>query len=116
MENVSNKVVLSGFAGSDTELKTVGNNQKLARVNLAVNEYYKNYAGEEVKNTQWFTLTFWGAKAELAAEQIKKGTRFIIEGKLQNNSYEAKDGSKRYTTEIVVNELMVSAKAEPTTA
>lgn len=116
MENVSNKVVLSGFAGADTELKMVGNNQKLARVNLAVNEYYKNFAGEEVKNTQWFTLTFWGAKAELAAEQIKKGTRFSIEGRLSNNSYEAKDGSKRYITEIVVNDFLISAKAEPKTA
>ena len=116
MENVSNKVMLSGFAGADTELKVVSNNQKLARVNVAVNEYYKNYAGEEVKNTQWFSLTFWGAKAEQAAEQIKKGTRFSIEGKLQNNSYEAKDGSKRYTTEIVVNEFLVAAKAETATA
>jgi single-strand DNA-binding protein len=116
MENVSNKVVLSGFAGSDTELKTVGNNQKLARVNLAVNEYYKNYAGEEVKNTQWFTLTFWGAKAELAAEQIKKGTRFSLEGKLQNNSYETKEGAKRYTMDIVVNDFSLAAKTETATA
>lgn len=116
MENLSNKVVLSGFAGSDTELKTVGNNQKLARVNVAVNEYYKNYAGEEVKNTQWFTLTFWGAKAELAAEQIKKGTRFSIEGRLNNNSYETKEGTKRYATEIVVSDFLVATKAETATA
>lgn len=108
MENVVNKVVLTGFAGSDTEVKVLAGNQKLARVNLAVNEYYKNAAGEEVKKTQWFSLTFWNAKADLAAAQIKKGTRLTIEGKLQTGSYEAKDGSKRFTTDIVVNEMTIA--------
>ncbi|WP_316771917.1 single-stranded DNA-binding protein [Pedobacter frigiditerrae] len=107
MENVVNKVVLSGFAGSDAELKVVSGNQKLARVNIAVNESYKNGAGEEVKKTNWFSLTFWGAKADIAELKIKKGTRFTIEGRLQNNNYEAKDGSKRYITDIVVDEVEV---------
>ena len=108
MENVVNKVVLTGFAGSDAEVKVLSGNQKLARVNLAVNEFHKSATGEEVKKTHWFSLTFWNAKAELAEEQIKKGTRLTIEGKLQTGSYEAKDGSKRYTTDIVVNEMAVT--------
>ncbi|TKC05551.1 single-stranded DNA-binding protein [Pedobacter polaris] len=105
MENVVNKVVLSGCAGSDAEVKAVSGNQKLARVNMAVNESYRNGAGEEVKKTQWVSLTFWGAKADIAELKIKKGTRFTIEGRLQNNNYEAKDGTKRYTTEIVVDQV-----------
>lgn len=111
MENLSNKVILTGNAGADVEVRTINNNLKLARVNLAVNESYKNAAGEEVKKTQWFSLTFWNAKADLAAEQIKKGTKFTIEGKLQNNSYEAKDGTKRFTTEIIVNEITIASGA-----
>lgn len=106
MENVINKVVLSGYAGADAEVKTFGN-QKLAKVSLAVHEAYKNADGEEVKNTNWFTLTFWNAKAELAAEQIKKGTGISIGGRLQVKSYEAKDGSKRYATDIIVTELAI---------
>ncbi len=109
MENVVNKVTLVGFAGSDVEVKVISGNQKLARVNLAVNEYYRNAAGEEVKKTQWFNLTVWNAKADLAEEQIKKGTRLTIEGRLQTGSYEAKDGTKRYTTDIVVNEMVIAA-------
>ncbi len=105
MESAINKVVLSGFAGADAEIKILSGNQKLARVNLAVNEYYKNTAGEEIKKTQWFTLTFWNAKADIAEMQIKKGTRLTVEGRLQSGSYEAKDGTKRFTTEIVVNEI-----------
>ena len=106
MENVVNKVVLSGCAGADAELRIVSGNSKLARVSMAVNESYKNGAGEEVKKTQWFSLTFWGAKADVAELKIKKGTWFGIEGRLQNNNYEAKDGTKRYTTEIVVDEIV----------
>lgn len=108
MESSINKVVLSGFAGADAEMKNLSGNQKLVKVNLAVNEYYKNAVGEEVKKTQWFTLTFWNAKADLAFEQIKKGINFTVEGKLQAGSYEAKDGTKRFTTEVVVSELMLN--------
>lgn len=105
MENVNNKVVLSGFAGADAEIKFFSEKQKLAKVRLAVNDYYKNTSGEEVKNTQWFNLTFWNAKADFAEKEIKKGTKLTIEGRLVNNFYEAKDGSKRYSIEIFVNEI-----------
>ncbi|MCX2574654.1 single-stranded DNA-binding protein [Pedobacter sandarakinus] len=107
MESAINKVVLSGFAGADAELKNLSGNQRIAKVSLAVNEFYKTTSGEEVKKTQWFTLTFWNDKADLAAAQIKKGTHFAIEGKLLSGSYVAKDGSKRYTTDIVVNEVSI---------
>lgn len=106
MENVINKVVLSGYAGADAEVKTFGS-QKLARVSLAVHDAYKNAAGEEVKNTNWFTLTFWNANADLAEEQIKKGTGLSIGGRLRQSSYDAKDGSKRYSTDIIVTELAI---------
>ncbi|MGY3053508.1 single-strand DNA-binding protein [Pedobacter sp. UYEF25] len=109
MESVVNKVMLTGFAGADAEVKILSGNQKLAKVSLAVNENFKNAAGEETKKTHWFNLTFWGAKADIAEEQIKKGTRMTIEGKLQTNNYIAKDGTKRYTTDIVVHELVLQA-------
>ncbi|MCX2474005.1 single-stranded DNA-binding protein [Pedobacter sp. MC2016-05] len=72
MESAITKVVLSGFAGADADFKNLSGNQKLAKVNLAVNEYFKNSSGEEVKKTQWFNLTFWNAKAELPLAQIKR--------------------------------------------
>ncbi|WP_316736180.1 single-stranded DNA-binding protein [Pedobacter aquatilis] len=105
MENVTNRVTLSGFAGADAEIKKLSEKQKLAKVRLAVNEYYKNGSGEEVKTTQWFNLTFWNAKADFAEKHIIKGTYLSIEGRLVNNFYESKDGSKRYSMEIFVNEI-----------
>ena len=107
MESAINKVVLSGFAGADAEVKNVSGSQRLARVNLAVNEYYKNASGVEMKRTNWFSLTFWNDKADLASAQIKKGTRLTTEGKLITGSYVAKDGTKKFTTDIVVNEVVI---------
>ena len=113
MSKSDNKVELTGFAGSDAELKEIGNNKKLAKVSIAVNDNYRNFAGEEVKNTQWFNLVFWGAKADDAVRLIKKGTLFSVEGRLSTQQYEAKDGTKRYTTDIVVNEIeLVKTTAE----
>jgi len=106
MESAINKVVLSGFAGADADVKTFGA-QKLARVNLAINETYKNAAGEEVKKVQWFNLIFWNVKADLAEAQIKKGTGLTVEGRLQANSYDGKDGKKRYAVEIVVGDVVI---------
>jgi len=105
MESATNKVILSGFAGTDAEVKILSENQKLAKVNLAVHENYRNTSGEEVKKTQWFNLVFWNAKADFAETNIKKGTQLTIEGKLQTGNYVAKDGTKRYTLDILVNEI-----------
>ncbi|WP_316797907.1 single-stranded DNA-binding protein [Pedobacter frigidisoli] len=109
MENGINKVTLSGFAGADVEVKQLSENQKLARVNLAVHEYYRNGSGEDVSKTNWITLTFWNVKADEAEAQIKKGSFLTVEGRIQTGSYEAKDGTRRFTTEIIVNELSVRA-------
>jgi single-strand DNA-binding protein len=105
MENVVNKVFLKGYAGADAEVRNLPSQQKLARVNLAVTEHYKNSLGEDIKKTQWFTLIFWNAEAGVAETQIKKGTWFSIVGRMHTNNYEAKDGTKRYANDIVVSEI-----------
>ncbi|PWS26492.1 single-stranded DNA-binding protein [Pedobacter yonginense] len=110
MKSAMNKVVLSGFAGADAEVKTVAGNQKLVKVSLAVHDYYKTASGEEIDRTQWISLTFWNAKADLAEAQIKKGTQLTVEGKLLTGSYEAKDGTKRFSAEVVVNELEIKER------
>lgn len=109
--NLINSVVLTGYVGTDLTIKTFGN-QKLARINLAVNEYLKNKTGETIKRTNWFTISCWNNHADLAEQEIKKGSRITIVGKLQTGSYEAKDGTTKYTTDIYVNELNVLKSAD----
>ncbi len=112
MENVKNSVRLTGFAGADPVIITFANEKRMARISIAVNEYYKNNAGEPIDQTQWFSLVFWNRKVELVEHVVKKGTRFSIEGKLNMQSYTDKKGEQRYTTEIVVNTIALFDSAE----
>lgn len=107
MKYEENKVELTGFSGGDPEFKELGGNKKLAKVSIAVNDHYKTGGGSEVKNTLWFNLVFWNGMADEAVNSIKKGTRFSLRGKLLTQQYEGKDGLKRLSTEIVVQELDV---------
>lgn len=111
MNNLRNSVRLVGFAGSDLIVTSFENNKKVARVSVAINEYYKTKTGEESKQTQWFNLVFWNAKADEAVKVIRKGAEIAVEGKLVSQIYTTKDGQKRYTTEIVVHDVQVVVRA-----
>lgn len=113
MKKVINKVTLTGFAGADAEVKALPGNLKLARVNISVNETYKNSLGEDIRKTQWFTLTFWDANADIAEAEIKNGTWFSVEGRLQTNNYESFDGIKRLAVEILVQKVRIIQQEEP---
>jgi len=106
MNTLRNSVRLVGNLGMDPEVKTFDTNKKLARLSIATNDSYKNDKGERITDTQWHNLVFWGAQAKLAEDLLKKGDEVAIEGKISNRSYVDKDGVKRYTNEIVVNEFL----------
>ena len=106
MNTLRNSVRLVGNLGMDPEVKSFDTNKKLARLSIATNDSYKNDKGERVTDTQWHNLVFWGAQAKLAEDFLKKGDEVAIEGKISNRSYVDKDGIKRYTNEIVVNEFL----------
>ena len=106
MNTLRNSVRLVGNLGMDPEVKTFDTNKKLARLSIATNDSYKNDKGERITDTQWHNLVFWGAQAKLAEDLLKKGDEVAIEGKISNRSYVDKDGIKRYTNEIVVNEFL----------
>lgn len=105
MTTMRNSVQLIGNAGSDPEVKTLANENKMARFTIATNEYYTNQKGERVEETQWHRILAWGKTAEIIEKEVKKGKRMILNGKLVTNNWEDKDGNKRQTVEVVVNEI-----------
>ncbi len=111
MENSINHVRLSGFTGSHPVIVNFENNKKMGRISLAVNEFYRNSAGETVNQTQWFNLVFWNKKVEQLEAKVKKGSGIRIEGRLSNQSYTDKKGDIRYSTEIIVTNFEVFAEA-----
>jgi single-strand DNA-binding protein len=110
MSTLRNKVQLIGHVGNDPEIKTFDGGKKLAKLNVATNESYKNDKGEKVEETQWHSLIAWGITADIIEKYVVKGKEIAIEGKLTHRSYEDKNGEKRYVTEVVIDELMLLGK------
>ncbi|MCL9803981.1 single-stranded DNA-binding protein [Flavobacterium amniphilum] len=110
MNALKNKVQLIGHVGQEPEIKTLEGGRKLAKLTLATNESYYNDKKEKITDTQWHNLTAWGKTAEIIESFVNKGKEIMIEGKLTYNSWEDKNGDKRYSTEIVINELLLLGK------
>ena len=107
---LKNRVQLFGNVGNDVEFIKHPNGVKIAKFSLAVNETYKNDKGVKVENTDWFNLTCFGPVADIANNYVKKGMQIAIEGKLKVNSYEDKQGAKRFVTDIIVSEILLLSK------
>ena len=107
MSTLRNKVQLIGNLGSNPEIITLESGKKLAKFSIATNETYKNAKGEKITDTQWHNIIAWNKTAEIIEAYLTKGSEIALEGKLTNRSYEDSNGNKRYTTEIVCNELLM---------
>ena len=103
-----NKVMLSGRATADPELKYLPSGTAVATFTMAVRRDFKNKAGEY--ESDFFNCSAFGKTGELMAEYIKKGALFPICGRVQIRTYEDKDGVKKWITEIIVNEFEFSSK------
>lgn len=111
MNTLRNKVQLIGNLGQDPEIINLESGKKLARFTLATNESYKNAKGEKITDTQWHQIVAWGGKtADIIEKYVIKGKEVAIDGKLTTRSWEDKDGMKRYTTEVLCNELLLLGK------
>lgn len=107
MSTMKNSVMLIGNAGSEPEIKTFDNGQKVAKVRIAVNESYKNANGEWVQTTQWFGLVAYGKIADRFEKSIHKGVLFAIDGRLHNNEWNDDKGQWHCVTEIIVNDVFL---------
>ncbi|MFQ5628650.1 MAG: single-stranded DNA-binding protein [bacterium] len=100
-----NKVILVGRLGKDPELKYTPSGAAVANFNIATNEVWKDKDGNPQERTEWHRLVLWHKLAETANEYLKKGSRIYVEGELRTRSWEDKEGSKRYTTEVFVRQM-----------
>ncbi|MFZ9388237.1 MAG: single-stranded DNA-binding protein [Chitinophagaceae bacterium] len=113
MNALRNKVQLIGNLGNAPEVRTLEGGKKMATFSVATHEDYRNSNGEKVKETQWHNLVAWGKLAEIVEKYLSKGKEVAIEGKLVSRSYNDKEGNKKYSTEIHVNELLMLGGKTP---
>lgn len=98
-----NKVILVGNVTKDIELKTTTNGIATCTFSIAVNRKFKNAQG--VQEADYINIVTWRQTAELCAKYLAKGRKVGIVGSIQTRSYTAKDGGKRYVTEVVADDV-----------
>lgn len=98
-----NKVMLIGNLGRDPEIRTMQNGSKVANLNLACTESWRDKSsGERKERTEWARVVIFGHLAEVAEKYLQKGSRAYVCGSMQTRKWTDKDKVERYTTEVVV--------------
>lgn len=105
-----NKVTLIGNLGKDPDLQYLEGNIAVAKFPLATTETFKDKTGNLVSQTEWHTVVLWRGLAELAQKYLHKGSLVYIEGRLRTRSWEDKDKNRRFSTEIVGDNLVMLDK------
>ncbi len=98
-----NKVFQIGNLTKDPEVRSTGSGISVCSFTIAVQRRFQSQAGEKV--TDFFPVTCWRTLADNCGIYLSKGSKVAVVGELQTRSYEAKDGTKRYVTEIVADEV-----------
>ena len=100
-----NKVMVMGRLGQDPELRYTQNQTAVCSLNVATTELRTAPDGQRQEMTEWHRIVVWGKQAENASKYLAKGRGVFVEGRLQTRSWEDQNGQKRYTTEIVANNV-----------
>ncbi|MCX6835311.1 MAG: single-stranded DNA-binding protein [candidate division Zixibacteria bacterium] len=101
-----NKAILIGNLGKDPELKYTPGGHAVANFSLATTDRWTGQDGQKNERTVWHNIVAWGKQAELVKEYLHKGRQVYIEGRIDNRSYDKKDGSgKGYISEVVVTKI-----------
>jgi len=107
-----NRCEFIGNVGQDPESRFPPNGDQVVNFSIAVSESWTK-DGQKQERTEWVRIVAWRKLAEIISTYVKKGSKVFIAGKMQTRSWDDKDGQKKYTTEIVANEmLMLDSKGE----
>lgn len=98
-----NKVCLVGRLTAKPELRYTGSNVAYTRFTVAVNRTFSNSQGQ--READFISVIVWRRAAENVANYLDKGSQVSIEGRIQTGSYNDKDGNKRYTTDVVADNV-----------
>lgn len=108
-----NKAILIGRLGKDPDIRYTPDGTMVTTFRIATDEQWKDKNGEKVQKTEWHQIVTYRKLAEICGNYLVKGKLVFIEGRIQTRSWEDKDGIKRYTTEIIANDMkMLDSKGQ----
>jgi len=102
-----NKVILVGNLGADPETRYSSTGTAVTNFRIATSENWTNKEGGKETRTEWHRIVAFAKLAEICAEYLNKGKQVYVEGRLQSRSWEDKEGNKRWTTEVVANNIVM---------
>lgn len=103
-----NKVILIGNLGKDPELRYMPSGGAVVSTSLATGEKWTDKQTGEIKErTEWHNVVFFNKVAEVVSQYLKKGSRIYIEGRLRTRKWQDKEGTDRYTTEVVAGDMQM---------
>ena len=105
-----NRVTLIGNLGRDPDIQYIDGNIPVVKFPLATTETYKDKAGQMISQTEWHNVVLWRGLAELAQRFLHKGSFVYIEGRLRTRSWEDKEQIRRFSTEIVADNMVMLDK------
>jgi len=100
-----NRVLLIGNLTRDPELRYIPSGQAVTTFSIAVNRNYVSATGEKKEEVSFIRVVVWAKRAEVCNEYLRKGSPVFVEGRLQSRSWEAQDGSKRSTMEVIAQNV-----------
>lgn len=100
-----NKVMLHGRLTSDPEIRAAKTGNNVTTFSIATNRDWKNKEGEVISHTDFHRVVAFGKLGEIVGTYLKKGRAVLVSGRLNNSSYIAKDGNKKYSTEVVLEDF-----------
>jgi len=100
-----NKVILIGNLGKDPETRYMSNGEAVTNITLATTDTWKDKNGDKQEKTEWHRVTFYRKLAEIAGEYLKKGRSVYVEGRLETRKWTDKNGTDRYTTDIIATDM-----------
>ncbi|MFH0806469.1 MAG: single-stranded DNA-binding protein [Candidatus Brennerbacteria bacterium] len=106
-----NKVFLIGRLTADPQLRTTTGGQSVASFSIATNRVWTDKQGQKQEDVQFHNVVVWGRQAEIASQFLKKGSMAMVEGRIQNRSWQDKQGQNRTTTEVVCERMQFGPRA-----
>jgi single-strand DNA-binding protein len=105
-----NKVIIGGNLTRDPEKRALPNGTAVTNFSLATNRIWKDQNGKTQEQADYHNIVVFGRPAETSAQYLTKGQFVLVEGRLQTRSWDDKDGSKKYRTEIIADRVQFGAK------
>jgi single-strand DNA-binding protein len=107
-----NRAIIFGNLTRDPELKALPSGSNVATFSIATNRIFKDRTGQNQTEVQYHNVVVFGRQAETVYQYLKKGSTALVEGRIQNRSWDAPDGQKRYRSEIVAERVQFGPRRD----